>query len=239
MSKRKALPGSFLDDAGLNRQHVFDLDSLPAEVLATLGVQAGETQLILIGHAGRRLWECVQASGITGSDPIDDYSMQTVSRWFAQELPDRRFRILFPGERVIGLQTLGKLAGWHQPSPIMVGVDVEWGSWYAYRAVVVADTDFAPSSVLEGRSPCPTCAAPCITACPANALDQGRFDLDACSHYRLRPDSPCAHGCLARQACPAGSAHRYDEAQIRHSYSRSLAVIREYYPPASDQPERP
>lgn len=239
MSKRKALPGSFLDDAGLNRQHVFDLDSLPTAVLGTLDVQAGETQLILIGHAGRRLWECVQASGITGSDPIDDYSVQTVSRWFGQELPDRRFRILFPGERVIGLQTLGKLAGWHQPSPIMVGVDVEWGSWYAYRAVVVADTDFSPSPVMEGRSPCPTCAAPCIAACPANAMHQGRFDLDACSRYRLQPESPCALGCLARQACPAGSAHRYDDAQIQHSYSRSLAVIRQYYPPIPAPPERP
>lgn len=239
MSEAPAPSISFLDDAGLNRQHVFNLHNLPPEVLTTLDVQAGETQLILIGHAGRRLWECVQASGITGSDPIDDYSVQTVRRWFARELPDRRFRIVFPGAQVIGLQALGKLAGWHQASPIMVGVDVEWGSWYAYRAVVVANTELPPSRPLVGRSPCPTCSAPCITACPANALQQGRFDVDACSHYRLQPDSPCAQGCLARQACPVGSTHRYDDAQIRHSYSRSLAVIRQYYPPVSKQPERP
>lgn len=239
MSKAAPLPGHFLDDAGLNRQHVFDLASLPAAVLATLDIQAGERQLILIGHGGRRLWERVQAGGMAGCDPIDDYSVQTIRRWFAQELPERRFRILFPGTRVIGLQTLGALAGWHQPSPLMIGVDAEWGSWYAYRAVVVADTAFAPSPRREARSPCPSCpAAPCIQACPAHALAGGRFDLEACSRYRLGPDSPCATACLARQACPAGSEHRYDAAQIRHSYAHSLAVIRQYYAGATQIPER-
>lgn len=238
MSEARAHPWGFLDDAGLNRQHVFDLPGLPAEVLATLDVQAGETQLILIGHGGRRLWECLQSSGVSGSDPIDDYSMQTVRRWFAHELPERRYRILFPGERAIDLQKLGQLAGWHHPSPIMVGVDAEWGSWYAYRAVLVANTDFAPSPRLDGRSPCPSCLTrACIEACPAKALEGGRFDIDACSRYRLIPNSPCAHGCLARQACPAGSEHRYEEAQIRHSYSRSLAVIRQYYAPAPERTE--
>ena len=95
---------------------------------------------------------------------------------------------------------------------------------------VVADTDFTPSPPLHERSPCPACAPrTCIATCPADALQAGQFDLDACSRYRLQPDSACAHGCLARQACPAGAEHRYDPEQIRHSYSRSLAVIRRYY----------
>lgn len=239
MNKAPPLPAGFLDDAGLNRQHVFDLADLPAAVLATLDVQAGEKQLILLGHGGRRLWDRVQASGMAGDDPIDDYSVRTIRRWFAQELPERRFRILFPGPRIVGLQTLGTLAGWHHPSPLMIGVDTEWGSWYAYRAVVVADTGFAPSPRREGRSACPSCLAPpCIQACPAHALAGGRFDLEACSRYRLGPDSPCATGCLARQACPAGSEHRYDPAQIRHSYAHSLAVIQRYYAGTAPAPEQ-
>ena len=230
MSERQPFPADILNAAGLNRQFVFDLADLPEDIVAKLAPQAGERQLILFGHAGRRLWECVQASGIGGDDPIDDYSVRTVERWFAEQLPGQRCRILFPGEQPIGLQALGKLAGWHQPSPIMVGVDVEWGSWYAYRAVAIADTDFIPSPPLHERSPCPACAPrTCIAICPADALQAGQFDLDACSRYRLRPESACAHGCLARQACPAGAEHRYDPEQIRHSYSRSLAVIRRYY----------
>lgn len=231
MSERTPLPAGFLDQAGLNRQHVFDLTSLPGDIVDRLAIQPSERQLILFGHGGRRLWECVRASGIGGENPIDDYSILTVARWFAEQLPGHRYRLLFPGEQPIGLQALGQLAGWHHPSPIMVGVDRQWGSWYAYRAVVIADTDLQPSIPQTRRSPCPDCRErPCISACPAGALRDGRFDLDTCSRFRLQADSPCSAGCLARQACPVGSEHRYDDAQIRHSYSRSLAVIRRYYP---------
>ena len=54
----------FLMNTGLNRQHVFNLADLPAELVASLQPAAHERQLILFGHAGRRLWECVQADGI-------------------------------------------------------------------------------------------------------------------------------------------------------------------------------
>lgn len=223
------LPG-FLDAAGLNRQHVFDLASLPDDVRATLGDTAGFRQLILIGHGGRRLWECVQASGIGGEHPIDDYCVQTIGRWFADQLPGRTFRIVYPGDRPVGLQALGKLAGWHHASPFMVGIDEQWGSWYAYRAVVLADTDFCPFFPLDRSNPCLSCSAqPCIAACPAGALDDARFSLAHCASHRLQPDSVCALGCLARSACPVGSEHRYDEAQVRHSYSRSLAMLRRYF----------
>ncbi len=230
MNEREAFPADALNDAGLNRQFVFDLAGLPADMVTKLAPQPGERQLILFGHGGRRLWDCVQAADLPGENPIDDYSTATVERWFAEQLPGHRYRILFPSEHPIGLQALGKLAGWHQPSPIMVGVDKEWGSWYAYRAVAIADTNLAPTTPLTGRSACPTCTGqPCIGACPANALANGEFALDTCSRYRLQPGSACAHGCLARQACPVGSAHRYAPEQIMHSYSRSLAVIRRYY----------
>lgn len=239
MSKRLLFPGEFLDAAGLNRQHVFALDSLPADVLDTLDRQPGERQLILVGHGGRRLWDRLRASGMSGSEPIDDYSIRTIQQWFARELPAQRFRILFPGAGRVGLQTLGMLAGWHQPSPLMIGVDTQWGSWYAYRAVILADTDFAPTPRHAGHGACASCRTrPCISACPARALESGRFDLDACSRYRLLPDSPCATTCLARNACPAGSEHRYDDAQIRHSYQHSLAVIRQYYATDPSSTER-
>jgi hypothetical protein len=230
MSKNSPFPADFLNRAGLNRQHVFSLDKLPTAVMATLGDTAGYRQLILLGHGGRRLWECVTASGIGGEHPIDDYCVQTVGRWFAESLPGRRHALLYPGEAAIGLQQLGKLAGWHQPSPFMVGIDAEWGSWFAYRAIVLADTDFVPSRPVERQSPCLTCSSqPCLAACPADALSGDQFSLARCAGYRLEPASACAHGCLSRQACPVGRIHRYEEAQIKHSYSRSLAMLRQYF----------
>ena len=225
------LPKEFLDAAGLNRQHVFDLAALPAAITAPLAPLPNERQLILLGHSGRRLWQQVQAAGIGGEHPIDDYTLQTVRRWLADSLPGRHYRVLYPGEAPIGLQALGALAGWHQPSPIMVGVDAEWGSWYAYRAALLVDADFCPTPRVDRSSPCQDCTTrPCLAACPAGALAGGRFDLATCSRYRLQTDSACAVACLARQACPVGVEHRYEPAQIEHSYRRSLAAIRAYYP---------
>lgn len=222
-------PAAFLAAAGLNRQHVFDLAALPPTLLAPLGDTSGFRQLILLGHGGRRLWECVQAAGLASEHPIDDYCSATVDRWFAQDLPGRRHRLVYPGDAPLGLQSLGSLAGWHHASPFMVGIDAEWGSWSAYRAVVLADTDFCPSPAVDRSHPCASCIGqPCIAACPAGALADGRFALVKCSRYRLLPDSPCAHGCLARLACPVGAEHRYDAAQIRHSYARSLRMLQQY-----------
>ena len=72
---------ALLDHAGLNRQHVFSLADLPADLLAPLDLRPGETQLLLFGHAGRRLWDCVQAQQADGQlgdeQPIDEPSVRT------------------------------------------------------------------------------------------------------------------------------------------------------------------
>lgn len=221
-----------LMNAGLNRQHVFNLADLPAELVAPLQPAAHERQLILFSHAGRRLWECVQAEGIRSEHPIDEYSVRTVERWLAQTLPAARARFVFPqslGSQRIGLQRLGKIAGWHQPAPFMVGIDAVWGSWFAYRAAILTDTDLPASAPVDNGYPCKRCHdKPCIAACPANALAGGTFNLAACNAGRLAPDSACALGCTARSACPVGAEHRYDDSQIRHSAAGSLAAIRRY-----------
>ena len=229
MSEHPDFPAEFLNQAGINRQHVFSLDALPAEVLATLGDTGDYRQLILLGHGGRALWECVKASGMASQHPIDDYCVHTVTRWFAYFLPGRCYKTLFPGEQIIGLQQLGKLAGWHQPSPFKVGIDAEWGTWFAYRAAILADTDFLPFFPVDRNNPCVSCLGkPCITACPADALAGGSFSFEPCRSYRLSEGSRCAATCIAREACPVGAEHRYDKDQLAHSYVRSLAMIRQY-----------
>ena len=221
-------PATELDDAGLNRQHVFNLSDLPAEVLAPLGPLANFTQLILLGHAGRRLWTCVQAAHLPGEHPIDDYTTQVVSRLFTPLLGNAPSQLVYPGEVMIGLQALGHLAGWHHPAPFMVGIDSQWGSWSAYRAVILAQSQFPISPRSHLAPPCPSCLnPPCISACPAQALQGGEFVFSRCSTFRLLENSPCAQGCLARLACPVGQEHRYDEAQIVHSYQRSLQWLRQ------------
>ncbi len=231
MSKTTDFPAAQFDQAGLNRQHVFDLPPLPAEISKKLGDTTGFRQLILLGHGGKRLWECVQATALTGENPIDDYTVQTIAAVFAQQLAGKRYRIIYPGDTPVGLQQLGKLAGWHHPSPFMVGIDSEWGSWFAYRAAILADTDFLPFLPVDRSSPCPNCVAqPCRSTCPASALTGNNFALDKCIAYRRQADSACQYTCLARISCPAGSEHRYGDAQLHHTYSRSLSMIERYYP---------
>ena len=225
MSERPLLPAAQLDAAGLNRQHVFDLAALPADVVASCGDLGGFGQLILLGHGGRRLWERVQAAGNGGEHPIDDYVADVVRRWCADALPGRRTRLLYPGPAPVPLQRLGMLAGWHHPAPFMIGVDAGWGPWWAYRAALLADSDFCPSAPVDRASPCAGCPThPCVGACPAGAMDDGRFALATCLAFRRGAASPCALTCLAREACPVGAEHRYDAAQLRHSYGQSLIL---------------
>lgn len=229
---------SALDRAGLNLQAVFNLDGLPGEIVAQLRRHFDPAhryrQLILIGHAGKTLWDSVKASGIESENPIDDFSVGTVGQWLATHCPDRVHQIIYPGDKQnvpVGLQALGKLAGWHRPSPLMIGIDERWGTWFAYRVALLADIDLEPTAPVRGASPCARCAERfCAAACPAGALDGAAFALDKCVAWRKRPDSPCRTTCLARLACPVGAEHRYEEAQIRHTYSRSLQAIERYCP---------
>jgi hypothetical protein len=232
MSERPLLPSAALDLAGLNRQHVFDIADLPGDVTATCGELGGFRQLILLAHGGRLLWQRVQAAGTVGEHPVDTYVADVVRRWCADTLPGRRTRLLYPGEAPVPLQRLGALAGWHHAAPFMIGVDPQWGPWWAYRAVLLADSDFRASRAVDRAPPCAGCAdQPCIAACPAGAMDDGRFALATCLAFRRRAASPCAFTCLAREACPAGAEHRYDAGQLRHSYGQSLTLAGTAAPP--------
>ena len=216
-----------LDAQGLNLQAVFQLADLPPDLRQALPQGgAGYRQLLLIGHRGRRLWQCVQQAQMDGPDPIDRFTQTQVDAWRQRQLPGVRHAWVYPGASLIGLQRLGALAGWHHASPFMVGVNAAWGSWFAYRAVLLLDSDLPTSQSMQTPAPCPRCAnRACVAACPAGAL-RDAFDLDACMAYRLRPDSACQLRCLARNACPLGPSERYSDEQIAYHYAQSLVVLR-------------
>lgn len=220
-------PAAELAAVGLNRQAVFARNDLPAALVASL--PAGDWQeLVLLGHGGRRLWQAVTAARAAGTvsavDPIDEFTVNQVERLFSGVLQ----AIIYPGPQPVGLQALGELAGWHHASPFRIGIDAEWGSWFAYRAVLLTRAGFLPTPRVDRELPLHPCAScrerPCLQACPADAL-RPEFALDRCASYRLNPQSACASTCLARLACPLGQAHRYETAQIEHSYLRSLAYL--------------
>ncbi|GMV02235.1 MAG: hypothetical protein AMXMBFR52_18910 [Burkholderiales bacterium] len=216
-----------LDACGLNLQAVFDVHRLPEDLRGTLAAdaQACYRQLVLIGNLGPGFWRHATANGLRGAHPLDAFTRTRVVAWLDRRFPGVPHEWLYPGERLVALQSLGRLAGWHQPSPFMVGVNTAWGSWFAYRAALLADTGLAPTEPFASTSPCERCRdRPCVDACPPRAL-RGGFDLAACSGWRLASGSSCRDRCLARLACPAGAKHRYGKAQIAYHYARSLATL--------------
>ena len=224
---------SALDAVGLNLHAVFALDQLPDALRDALHNECDParsySQLILIGNGGRALWQTIQREGGHSADPIDDFSVREVRRWLAAQASGLNYEIVYPGERLVGLQSLGECAGWHFASPFMVGINERWGTWFAYRVAVLADTDFEPTRRVPGESPCTTCRPrPCVAACPGNAIESDGFNLANCVNHRLRPDSACRTTCLARLACPMRAEHRYDDDQIRHAYAISLRFIEAY-----------
>jgi len=216
-----------LNAVGLNLQAVFQMDMLPVEMRDAS--MAGYAQLILIGNAGPALGRAALTAAMDADHPIDTFSTQAVCRWLDSLSGGGERLVLYPGEAPVGLQRLGALAGWHHPSPFMVGIQPQWGTWFAYRVVVLANTALAPTSPLQTRSPCTSCTdRPCVSACPAGAMADGRFSLDACLAWRRASGSSCEQSCMARLACPVGAEHRYDAAQIHHAYGQSLSMIRRF-----------
>ena len=233
---------------GLNLQAVINIKDLPQELKLQLSKHTDHlshfTQLILIGHGGKILWESVKAwqmlshkTDMVRENPIDCFSAEQTENHFKQYLSSNDFELVFPFSKClpnsapIGLQTLGQLVGWHHTSPFRVGINHEWGSWFAYRAVVLAKSDYRETSILKTDalntdSPCSSCdIKPCVSSCPPNALENGELSLQLCMDYRKLDNSLCKDRCIARMSCPVAPKEQYDLEQIQYHYSLSMKMI--------------
>ncbi len=217
---------------GLNLFSVLGLDMLPEAFDAAVrngGITLEHfSRLIVIGHGGNLMWQRLNEDGVSGRDPVDEFSERCAVRLVKEYLNDCAFRILYPGDIQIPLQQLGSIAGWHHASPLGIGVNEIYGPWFGYRVVLLVAAEIPVSMRAVGPSPCTHCTdKPCIGACPGRALAVSRSpDVARCVDYRVRDRSPCASSCLARLACPAGVAHRYGDEQLHYYYGRSLDSIK-------------
>ena len=69
MSERRPFPGDYLNEAGLNRQFVFNLRDLPADIVDKLAPQAGERQLIGRGEPGQEAVDRERGRRMGGAQP--------------------------------------------------------------------------------------------------------------------------------------------------------------------------
>lgn len=227
----------FLAKQGINLHAVLDCARLPESVTASLQSTplplSDYARLVLLGSAGKALWPALTGFGFYTDDPIDYFACKMTELFVRDYLDDTDYLLLYPGDYLIPLQQLGALAGWHQPSPLGIGIHDDYGLWFAYRVAFLTKLEL-PLSELPlntGPSPCASCEdKPCISRCPAAAVKPAEnLDIPACMSFRLQPDSDCQLQCLARLACPLASEHRYGDEQIGYHYGRSLRSIRRYH----------
>jgi hypothetical protein len=113
-------------------------------------------------------------------------------------------------------------AGWAQRaeplgrSPLGLLLHPRFGLWHSYR-FALAFREPAADAIASSRASAPVdiclrCTGqPCLSACPVDAFTAGAYDVAACkAHVRGDSGGRCLQtGCLARAACPVGTAYHY------------------------------
>jgi hypothetical protein len=220
---------------GLNLQASFKISGLPDELRKEIVQQhptaENHTHLSLLGNAGSVFWQNMcrnQPAFPALTHPLDKFFMDTLRNLLAEDV---KYEIIYPGNHFLPLQGLGKLAGWHHPSPLGLSIHPEYGLWFAYRGLVLSDKQLIPpaENATRSTSACDRCAKkPCISSCPAAAVTAAEFRVQHCSDFRLVAKSPCEKTCISRLACPIARQHQYVDDQLAYHYGFSLSAIKKY-----------
>lgn len=173
--------------------------------------------LILIGFAGTRGWPAFAASAEADDgrpDPLDRWSLRVVGALAARLNAAPLFP--FRGPPWLPFQKWARKAEPLHPSPIGLLVHPDWGLWHSWRGALAFPERWELPAPDRRPSPCASCRdQPCLDACPVSAFAEGRYALEPCfDHLESSAGADCMNeGCLARRACPIGTAHAYGRDQ--------------------------
>jgi hypothetical protein len=173
----------------------------------------GCRSVLVVGSGGATLWRGAVRRGQLGPHPIDDW----VRDHTPPDHPGRRWiRCADDAEVFVDFRVLAHAAGLGHPGRIGLLLHPTYGPWWGLRAACFTTDALPVTGPLSTPSPCATCTGPCMTACPARAVEE-TLDWAACGDWQRDHDS-CHGGCLARAACPVGSSHAYGPAQHRYHH---------------------
>lgn len=149
-------------------------------------------------------------------DPLDRWSMRALPD-LADTLGARDVVYPFGGPPYAPFIRWAFDSGETFPSPVGMLVHHRAGFWISFRGALVFDADIPAE---KADSPCPSCAQPCATACPVQALAPGKdYDVPACRAHVASPKGAACRegGCLVRRACPVSvSFGRAEEQSAFH-----------------------
>ncbi|WP_284326628.1 ferredoxin [Cypionkella aquatica] len=161
---------------------------------------AGTRSVLLLGPAEPGYWAHLRAQPEWGGvDPVDRWSRRVIGRMAC----DLGAKALFPfgGAPYHPFYRWALRTGRVWDSPVKLLVQAEQGLMVSFRgALALKQRVEVPVAI----SPCEACARPCVSACPAGALDAAGYDVPACHAFLNQPvGADCMNlGCAVRRACP-------------------------------------
>ena len=198
-------------------------------VLGVVNPESGPHKtLFLIGPNGQDFWQVFQNSA-----EHQDHQPNPVDRWSERVLTAIATGFgaaaIFPfgGPPFQPFIAWALQSGESFASPVQILVHADAGLFVSFRGALGFSE---PLAVPKNRaSPCETCAEkPCLTACPADALTKGNYDVAACHVFLDTPngDQCMARGCAVRRACPVGQSDRSETQSSFHmSYFHRKAPV--------------
>ncbi|MGL4236098.1 ferredoxin [Tabrizicola sp.] len=184
------------------------------EVLGGLAVAEGEggfpkgtRTLLLLGPREPGFWAHLtsQPEWDGQPDPVDRWSRRVIGRLAC----DLGAKALFPfgGPPYHPFYQWALRTGRVWESPVRLLVHARQGLMVSFRGALALKEvlDLPPAA----PRPCDTCPAPCLTACPAEALTAAGYDVPRCHAFLDRPEGQdcMAGGCLVRRACPVSQSY--------------------------------
>lgn len=172
------------------------------------GTPEGTQTLLMLGPLEPGFWAhfTAQAEWQDGQpDPMDRWSRRTIGRIAC----DLGAKALFPfgGPPYQPIQRWALRTGRIWQSPVRLLVSADQGLMVSFRgALALKERIDVPAPVPR---PCDDCAKPCLTACPADALNGNGYDVPACHVFLDTPaGQPClTSGCEVRRACPVSQGY--------------------------------
>lgn len=176
--------------------------------------------VVLLGNAGGSIWPAFQRwrGGLPdrgGENPLDRWSKAVIEP-VAQHLGATAY---FPSDPPWQpFQQWAMRAEGLQPSPLGILIHPQYGLWHGYRGALGFDRELAATIPASQSHPCDHCPGKhCLSSCPANAILADGFQMVPCrTHLKTRQgEAGClSTGCIARNACPVGTEHRYPVEQL-------------------------
>ena len=180
-----------------------------------LGILVGNTRALWprFLHAAR-----VDSALLERDDPIDGYVEAALNDACAG-LSTRWQCFMAHGARGLAIQRLAQHAGLAYLSPGHLSVHPTFGPWIALRAAIVVDVDGPRGEAPSMSAPCDDCATRCEPAFAraAATLVEPVNQAAVTPHWQL--------WVAARDACPLGREHRYDDLQIGYHYTKERAFL--------------